>query len=276
MKEPANLIAVGSPGDDRLTEYRSLRENRLSGPMVGAPHGVFIAEGDKVVRLLILQSAYRVRSVLVSGSRAALACELAGLVGPGVPVYVAEPTVMDAVAGFHVHRGVLASGIRRADEPLAEVLAGARGCFVLEGLSNHDNVGGLFRVAAALGGEGFRVILNRKSCDPLYRKSIRVSMGHALRVPFGWVEDVPGALAQIRAMGLTPVALTTDPGAPAIETLGRIDRPAVLLGSEGAGLSAGVFREVDVWARIPMAAGVDSLNVVTAGAVGLNRLLAIG
>lgn len=273
MKSELGPIAITDPSDERVAEYRDLRENRLIGAMEGAPHGVFIAEGEKVVRLLAEGVRYRVRSVLISAKQAGLAAELGGR---GWPVYVAEPAVMDAVAGFEVHRGVLASGLRRAEEPLAEVLAGARGCFVLEGLSNHDNVGGLFRVAAAMGGEGFRVILDRRSCDPLYRKSIRVSMGHVLRVPYGWVDGVPGALAEIQAQGLTPVALTTDPGAPGIETLGRIERPALLLGSEGEGLSAGALSQVHVWVRIPMAPGVDSLNVVTAGAVALNRLLPIG
>lgn len=246
--------------------------------MVDAPLGVFIAEGEKVVRLLILQSRYRVRSLLIAGSRDSLAAELAGLVGSDVPVYVADRAVMDEIVGFPIHRGVLASGIREPEPDLASALAGARACLVLESLANHDNVGGIMRVAAALGGADEAgnptcpVLFDRETCDPLYRKAIRVSMGHALRVPFARVDSVPGSLGELARLGFTTVALTTDPGAPSIHALEPIDRPALLLGAEGPGLSGGAQSLAQVRVRIPMSPGVDSLNVVTAAAVALSRL----
>lgn len=247
--------------------------------MVGAPAGVFIAEGEKVVRLLILQSSYRVRSLLLASSRAELAREYASIVGADVPVYLADREVMDAIVGFPIHRGVLASGIREAERPLESVLRGARACLVLESLANHDNVGGMMRVAAALGGclesgePGCPVVLDRVTCDPLYRKAIRVSMGHALRVPFAAVESVPDALPEIERLGLTTVALTTDDDAVPIEEIGTIDRPALVLGTEGEGLSEAAQSQVKVRVSIPMSPGVDSLNVVTAAAIALNRLV---
>lgn len=279
MKTPVNLIPVASPEDDRLIEYRQLRENRLSGPMPGAPHGVFIAEGDKVVRLLLDRSRYRVRSLLVSERRIELASELALLAGEVVPVYVAPQAAMDSVVGFEIHRGVLASGVREANPAAREILDGARACLALESLANHDNVGGLMRVAAALGGvdEGgvpaCPVLLDRGACDPLYRKAIRVSMGHALRVPFARLDPWHEGLAELTALGFTLVALTTEDGAVPIEEVGVIERPAILLGAEGPGLEERTRSLACVRVRIPMSVGVDSLNVVTAGAIALNRLV---
>lgn len=282
MKTPTNIIPIGediAPEDDRLIEYRQLRENRLARPLEGAPEGVFIAEGDKVVKLLLERSLYQPRSLLLADTRRELATEFAEMVGPGVPVYLASRPVMDEIVGFPIHRGVLASGIRRPMEPVSAVLKGAKACVVLEGLSNHDNVGGLMRVAAALGGVSVTgvpacpLLLDPTSCDPLYRKSIRVSMGHALRVPFTRVPDWPGGLTELTALGFTTIALTTDEDAEPIGDVVGIDRPALLLGAEGSGLSQGAQRSVDVRVRIPMSAGVDSLNVVAAGAIALSKLV---
>lgn len=282
MKTPANLIPVESPDDDRLIEYRQLRENRLAEPMAGAPCGVFIAEGDKVVRTLAERSRYRVRSMLVSARRSALASELCGLVGAEVPVYVAEQGVMDLVVGFEIHRGVLASGVRVANPAMESVLRGARSCLVLESLSNHDNVGGLMRVAAALGGldgEGWPacpVLMDAGTCDPLYRKAIRVSMGHALSVAFARVVPWREGIERLAGLGFTGVALTTDADAIPIEEVGAIERPALMLGAEGPGLGVGTMSQARVRVRIPMSPGVDSLNVVTAAAIALNRLVKPG
>ena len=279
MKNEANVIQIDDPVDDRLIEYRCLRENRLARAMVGAPDGVFIAEGEKVVRLLLSRSRYRVRSLLLSSNRMELAEEYASLVGDGVPVYVADRSVMDEIVGFPIHRGVLASGIREPAGSLDSVLAGARACLVLESLANHDNVGGMMRVAAALGGcdeAGWPVcpvVMDRATCDPLYRKAIRVSMGHALRVPFVGVDSVPGSLGELDRLGLTTVALTTEADAVALDEVGEIERPALLLGTEGDGLSEAAQSQVKVRVRIPMTPGVDSLNVVTAAAIALSRLI---
>jgi len=279
VKNQANVIPVESPDDDRLVEYRQLRENRLARPMVGAPHGVFIAEGEKVVRLLILRSRYRVRSLLIASQRLALAEEFAQIAGEGVPVYVADRDVMDEIVGFPIHRGVLASGIREPERDLGTVLAGARACLVLESLANHDNVGGMMRLAAALGGcdaDGAPVcplVIDRATCEPLYRKAIRVSMGHGLRVPFARVDSVPEAMGELAQFGFTTVALTTDAGGTPIENLGEIERPALVLGAEGEGLTPEAQGLAKVRCWIPMSPGVDSLNVVTAAAIALNRLV---
>ncbi len=279
MKNAAKVIPIVSPDDDRLIEYRCLRENRLLGPMVGAPHGVFIAEGEKVVKLLITQSIYRTRSLLIAEQRASLAEELASLVGPDVPVYVAHRAVMDEIVGFPIHRGVLASGLRGRELGLDETLRDARACLVLESLANHDNVGGILRLAAALGGcasDGkptCPLVIDRASCDPLYRKAIRVSMGHALCVPFAKVDSVAGTVGRIAELGFTPVALTTEADATPIESLGEVVRPALMLGAEGDGLTAAAQSLAQVRCRIPMSPGVDSLNVVTAAAIALSRLV---
>lgn len=281
MKNARNIIPLDapvSPEDDRLIEYRQLRENRLARPLSGAPEGVFIAEGDKVVRLLIQQGRFAVRSLLISQSRRSVAEELAGLLPEDVPVYLADQDLMDEIVGFPIHRGVLASGIRLADPAIDELLAGATSCVVLEGLSNHDNVGGVMRVAAALGGvdgtgvPACPVLLDPTSCDPLYRKSIRVSMGHALRVPFARITDWPAGIGRLSESGFTTIAMTTADDAVDLNDLGSIDKPAVILGAEGPGLSESASLSADVRVRIPMSAGVDSLNVVTAGAIALSRL----
>lgn len=279
MKNEANVIPVDDPVDDRLIEYRCLRENRLARAMVGAPHGVFIAEGEKVVRLLLSRSRYRVRSLLISSNRKELAAEYASIVGPDVPVYLADRAVMDEIVGFPIHRGVLAAGIREPAGSLDSVLTGARACLVLESLANHDNVGGIMRVAAALGGcdasgnPACPVVMDRATCDPLYRKAIRVSMGHALRVPFAAVDSVPGTIGEIERLGFTAVALTTERDAVSLDDFGEVDRPALLLGTEGEGLSETSRSQVKVRVRIPMTPGVDSLNVVTAAAIALSRLV---
>jgi len=272
------LDAPIAPDDDRLIEYRQLRENRLSRPLPGAPDGVFIAEGDKVVRLMIERGRFAVRSLLISQNRRSVAEELAAMLPEPVPVYLAGQELMDEIVGFPIHRGVLASGIRLPAPPIEDLLADATSCVVLEGLSNHDNVGGVMRVAAALGGVGGTgvpscpVLLDPTSCDPLYRKSIRVSMGHALRVPFGRVPGWPAGLSVLSQQGFTTIALTTGGDSISLDDVGEIAKPAVILGAEGPGLSAEASLSADIRVRIPMSPGVDSLNVVTAAAIALSRL----
>jgi tRNA G18 (ribose-2'-O)-methylase SpoU len=281
MNNTTNIIPLTepvSPVDNRLIEYRQLRENRLARPLPGAPVGVFIAEGDKVVRLMIEQGRFAVRSLLISQNRRAAAEELASLLPDSVPVYLAGQELMDEIVGFPIHRGVLASGVRLQDPPMAEILADAAGCVVLEGLSNHDNVGGVMRVAAALGGvdgagvPSCPVLLDPTSCDPLYRKSIRVSMGYALRVPFTRISDWPSGIGRLRDLGFTTIALTTAADSISLDELGEIENPAVILGAEGPGLSESTSLSADVRVRVPMSPGVDSLNVVTAGAIVLSKL----
>ncbi|MBL9031942.1 MAG: RNA methyltransferase [Phycisphaerae bacterium] len=283
------LVPIDSPADPRVADYANLRDRQLAARAgLGDRPGVFLAEGELVVRTLI-DSGRRVRSVLITPTRLESMRDAIDRLPAEVPVYLAGPGVMDGVVGFHIHRGVLAAGDRWPEPTLAEVLARATRVLVLEGLANHDNVGGLFRVAAALGGveataqdggassERSRhraaVVLSPGTCDPLYRKAIRVSMGSALRVPFATATPWPAVLADVRRAGFRLVALTPGAGAVPIERLDPSGpRVAVMLGAEGPGLSAEAMAMADVRVRIPIDPSVDSLNVVTAGAIALHRL----
>ncbi|MEO1717929.1 MAG: RNA methyltransferase [Planctomycetota bacterium] len=266
-----NTIAIDDPDDPRIAAYRSLRENRLPKPTDDAPHGLFIAEGEKVVRRFAEgASRFELASVLLAESRFERDRPwLAGL-PDGTPIYLAGRPVMDAIVGFPIHRGVLAAGLRMPKPPIADLLAEAQTVLVLEGLANHDNVGGIFRVAAALCQKPL-VLLDPTSCDPLYRKAIRVSMGHALAVPFARLPDWPTDLAELAAAGFETVALSLTGDATAMHNWRpRSDRVAWLLGAEGPGLSDAALAAADGVVRIHMEPGVDSLNVVTAAAIALH------
>ena len=229
------------------------------------------AEGVLVVREL-LRSAYPVRSLLVSPTKLAeLHADLEHL-DPATPVYVAPAGVTSAIAGFPFHRGALASASRLPLPAAADLLAGARLVVVLEGINDHENLGALFRNAAAFGVDA--VLCCPRCADPLYRRSVRVSMGHVLHLPFARLEPWPAALAAITAAGLRLVALTpAATGAVPVDRLTPAEgRVALLLGAEGPGLSAAALAAADLKVRIPMARGVDSLNVATAAAVALHRL----
>jgi tRNA G18 (ribose-2'-O)-methylase SpoU len=260
----ARLIEIADPDDPRLDDFRDLsaadrRPDRPGG------RGLVIAEGVVVVQRL-LASPYPVRALLGVARRIdTLAPELAGI---DVPAYVTSAEVMAAAVGFHLNRGVLAAADRVA-RPDPEALAGAAGLVaVLEGVADHENLGSIFRNAAALGVAG--VLLGPGCADPLYRRSVRVSMGHVLRVPFAAVE-LPAGLALLRRHGRRVLALT--PRADAVP-LGAVPpgRAAVLLGSEGHGLTDQTLAAADDLVRIPMAGGVDSLNVATAAAVAFFAL----
>jgi tRNA G18 (ribose-2'-O)-methylase SpoU len=224
-----------------------------------------------VVRHL-LRSPYRVRSVLLTdrGLRA-LEPELATA---GTPVYRVTQTVMDAICGFHFHRGALAAADRPPLPSFSEVADDASSLVLVEGVNDNENLGSIFRNAAAFGVDG--VVLDASAADPLYRRTIRVSMGHVLRVPFTRVTDWPAALAALRAMGFELLALTPAPDAQDVRTVERRGRQALLLGSEGAGLSSRALAAADRRVRVTMAPGVDSLNVATAAAIVLHQLAATG
>jgi len=278
-----HLIPIESIADPRVAEYAGLRDAQLrvleAGPG-GAP-GVFLAEGELVVRQLIA-SRMAVRSVLLTPQRLTTMCEALGGLEPGVPVYVAEQGVMNGVVGFNIHRGVLAAGTRPPEPPMEAVLAASASLVLLEDLANHDNVGGIFRAAAALAGiaclethgppQGCSVLLSPGSCDPLYRKAIRVSIGTALHVPFARLEPWGEGLERVKRAGFTLVALTPEPGAVTIDEVRPVGRPALLLGAEGPGLSAEGLAAADLKVRIPMDRRVDSLNVVVAAGIALQRL----
>lgn len=251
------------------------------------PLDLFMAEGAGVVGQL-LNSPHRVVSALVSEARVETHRELLERVAAVAPVFVAPRGAVDALAGFDVHRGVMAVGQRADPGAWDEVAARSGLAVVLENLANHDNVGGIFRSTRALAGAraGFErpacVLLTRRCCDPLYRKALRVSMGNALHVPYAEVGDWPGALARLRGLGFVPVAL--DPAADAVdvsEVAGRFgagseERPAIILGTEGPGLQRETVEAVracgGVVARIDIEAGADSLNVGVAGAIALREL----
>lgn len=261
-------IAVDEPGDLRLADYVGLTDAELRRRVEhGGGGGLFIAEGERVIREL-LRSPYPVRSVLVTPARHA---RLRGeLVLVDAPVYVAAPAVMHAVTGFAIHRGAVASAGRLPLPDASVIVAGARRIAVLEGLNDHENLGALFRNAAALGVEA--VLLDPSCADPLYRRSVRVSMGHVLRVPFTRLSSWPGGLIDLSAMGFEVVALTPRPGAEPVSVLDGTRRPlALVIGAEGPGLSAAALAASPRWVRVPMSPDVDSLNVATAAAIAFHR-----
>ncbi len=254
-------IAIDSAGDPRVADYLRVREADQV-----KRRGVFIAEGAEVVRTLVRYGRFNTRSILLADKRVAAMQDVLQELGDEIPIYVAPQPIMDQVAGFPIHRGCLAAGERGPEETVAALLdrlPAARTAVVLEGIANHDNVGGVFRNALALGAE--LVLLDPTCADPLYRKAIRVSMGAVLRVPFAR----GGSLApELSARGFGCFALTPGDARP----IGAVDWPAraaLFLGAEGAGLSAATLAACDQRVRIPMAPGVDSLNVAAASAIAL-------
>jgi tRNA G18 (ribose-2'-O)-methylase SpoU len=187
----------------------------------------------------------------------------------GIPVYVASAAVFDRIAGFSVHRGVLALAGRRPPGDAMPLLAGVSTAVILEGINDHENLGAIFRNAAALGAGA--VLLDPSCCDPLYRRAVRVSVGHVLRVPFARLQPWPGGLVEVSRQGFTVVALDPAAAQP-IEGIRCPGRVALLAGSEGQGLSAEARAAADHRVRIRMTPGVDSLNVATALAIALHRL----
>ena len=258
----ADLIEVSDPDDARLSDYRDLRDVELRKHLE-AEHGLFLAEGEKVVRRA-LEAGFPARSFLMAPRW------LAGLADvldrSDAPCYVVSEQLAEAVTGFHVHRGALAS-LERAPLPsVADALEGARTVVVLENVVDHTNVGAIFRSAAALGVDA--VVLSPRCADPLYRRSIKVAMGAVFTVPYARMEDWYDGPAELSRAGFTTVALTPAADAVEIEEAVRgLDKVALLLGSEGPGLSRRWMESADRRAVIPMAAGIDSLNVAAATAV---------
>jgi tRNA G18 (ribose-2'-O)-methylase SpoU len=260
-------VPVDDPADPRLADYVGLTDAALRRRLEHG-RGVFIAEGELVIRQLVA-SPYPVRSVLLTDACHARLRD--ALVDVRAPVYVAPQAVLAAVAGFNIHRGAVAAAARLPATPVGELLCDARVVAVLEGLNDHENIGAVFRNAAALGVDA--VLLSPNCADPLYRRSVRVSMGHVLRVPFTTVAPWPGGLAALAAAGFELVALTPMEGAEPVAALdGAGRRVALLLGAEGGGLSPGVLAAAHRRVRVPMRAGVDSLNVATAAAIAFHRV----
>lgn len=257
---------ISDPDDPRIADYRALTDVELRTRWE-PPNGLFIAEGELVIQRA-LRGGYRLRSVLVDAKRVG---QLTGLPDDAI-VYAGTPAVLEQITGFHVHRGVLASFHRRGLPELPDLLAGAKRLAVLEGLNTHTNLGALFRSAAALGFDA--VVLSPDCADPLYRRAVRVSMGEVFAIPYVKSADWPSTLESIRAAGFTLLAMT--PGRDSVPLASLSDaqreRPALLLGAEGPGLTRRALAASDVRVAIPMHAGVDSLNVATAAAIAFYEL----
>lgn len=260
MTAPVDILDAA---DERVADYRALKDSHLR-KRYEHELGVFIAEGPNVVREL-LASRYRTKSLLLSHERAAdLGVDLDSL---DAEVFVADRGLIREIVRFDLHQGAIACGYRTAPRRLPDVLPGARRLLVLEEMNDHENMGVLFRSARAFGVDG--VVLGPRSADPLYRRCVRVSMGHVLHVPFVEVGDLEAVLEEFRKQGIATVALTPDTDAVPIGTLDR-DRPlALMLGAEGPGLSGVALAAADVRARIPMAGPIDSLNVSVAGSIAM-------
>lgn len=256
--------------DPRLGDYRDLREKDLA-----RERGAFIVEGFELVRHLIdAGPEWPCRSVLVARNRWARLQDDLRKLPESVPVFVADPDVMSDVVGFPIHRGVLASGQRRMEPSPSQLLArlpgGASVVLVLVGLSNHDNVGACFRNAAGLGADA--VLMDATTADPLYRKALRVSMGHVLRLPYVRSGSPQAILSQLHEAGYATWALTPAPDAVdlrAVTPLGSNERVAIVVGPEGAGLDPDLQDMATRRICMPMARSTDSLNVATAAAVAL-------
>jgi tRNA G18 (ribose-2'-O)-methylase SpoU len=261
------MIQVGDPADPRLADFRDLTRADRRPDRPGGK-GLVIAEGVVVVRRL-LASPYPLRAVLGIARRIEELVE--ELAVESAPVYSTTAEVMAQVVGFHLNRGVLAVADRVSAASPERVVAHARRLAVLEGVGDHENLGALFRNAAAFGVDG--VLLGPGCSDPLYRRSVRVSMGHVLAVPFAPMpEPWPAGLKWLRDQGFRVLALTPNGPAALRDELAATDRVAVLLGSEGPGLTQEALDAADAAVRIPMVPGVDSLNVATAGAVAFYEL----
>jgi tRNA G18 (ribose-2'-O)-methylase SpoU len=289
-------VPIGDARDPRLADYVGLTDVRLRRSLE-AEHGLFVAEGEKVIGRAVA-AGYRVRSMLAAPERADTVADLAR--DSGAPLYVVPLAVAEQLTGYQVHRGALAALHRKPLPRAADVIAGrargagsgeragdasaeparpsaraARRLLVLEDLVDHSNVGAIFRCAAALGVDA--VILSPRCADPLYRRAIKVSMGAVFAVPYARLADWRGGLAQLREAGFQLLALTPDQSAVPMGRVRMAERVALLLGTEGDGLSSRWLSEADEAVCIPMAtealaAGVDSLNVVAAAAIACHCL----
>ncbi|MGW4627336.1 TrmH family RNA methyltransferase, partial [Streptomyces rubiginosohelvolus] len=259
----AELITVDDPDDPRLSDYIGLTDVELRRRREPA-EGLFIAEGEKVIRRA-RQTGYEMRSMLLSAKWVDVMRDVIDEVP--APVYAVAPELAERVTGYHVHRGALASMQRKPLPAADELLATAGRVVVMESVNDHTNIGAIFRSAAALGMDA--VLLSPDCADPLYRRSVKVSMGAVFSVPYARLEAWPKSLETVREAGFRLLALTPDAKATSIDEAAphRLERVALMLGAEGDGLSTRALMAADEWVRIPMAHGVDSLNVGAAAAV---------
>jgi tRNA G18 (ribose-2'-O)-methylase SpoU len=268
-----NVVDVDDPTDSRLDDFRDLNSIDRR-PDLPSGKGLVLAEGVLVVQRM-LASRFVPRAFL--GTERRLGELSVDLQKTDAPFYRASAEVMAEVVGFHLNRGVLAAAPRPQELSISQVLQGARTIAVLEGVNDHENLGSVFRNAAGLGVDA--IVFGLGCADPLYRRAVRVSMGHALLVPYAWSESWPRELEALRDNGFRVLAMTPNPAArtlaAAMETLVR-DKVAILVGAEGPGLNERTMRASDVRVRIPMARGTDSLNVATAAALAFYERARLG
>jgi tRNA G18 (ribose-2'-O)-methylase SpoU len=259
-------ISILDPEDPRIEPYRAVRERDLVGR-----HHRFIAEGEVVLRVLLKQSRFEIESLLLAENRLESLAEALASLAPDVPVYAANRTVMDAIVGFPIHRGILAVARKFSLPPVDEFLSTMPDDALvvgLVGLANHDNVGGIFRNAAAFGVKG--MLLDQESCDPLYRKAIRVSVGGALVVPFTRTASAETMVEALRSASFEVVALSPS-GREVLSQVKPAGRTALLLGAEGPGLPSKLLAKTRT-ISIPMSGGFDSLNVATTSGIALHHM----
>jgi tRNA G18 (ribose-2'-O)-methylase SpoU len=261
-------VAIENKDDPRIAAYTAIRERDLTG----GTDGRFIVEGKVTLGILLARSRFEIQSLFLCETRLDPLANLLVSVPNHVPIYTAPQALMDEIAGFPIHRGVLACA--KKGEPLGMgSIIGPKRLVVLNETSNHDNVGAAFRNAAAFGAGG--VILDARSCDPLYRKAIRVSSGSSLWLPY--VHGGTGAehIAALKAAGYAVWAMTPRTGATPLQEMVVPEKLAIMLGAEGTGLPEALIAQSDA-VRIPMATGFDSVNVATAGAIALSHVFSAG
>ncbi|WP_104174218.1 RNA methyltransferase [Arthrobacter sp. Y81] len=263
------LHYLESSDDPRVSDYTRLTDVHLRKVREPA-EGMYIAESSRVLRRA-LAAGHRPRSFFLAEKWLE---DLADVFSdfPDVPVYIGSAALLEDITGFHLHRGAMAAMHRPAPVPLPELLAGARRVAVLEDIVDHTNVGAIFRSAAALGVDA--VLVSPRCGDPLYRRSVRVSMGTVFQVPWARLESWPADLEVLRGQGFTVAAMELTGDAVDLDELAarNPDKLALVLGTEGAGMSAETLAAVDLAVKIPMRAGVDSLNVAAASAVAFWEL----
>ncbi|MEO0449036.1 MAG: RNA methyltransferase [Pseudomonadota bacterium] len=262
------IIEIAERGDPRIAPYVSVRERDLTG----GTDGMFIVEGKVPLSILLTRSRFKLHSLFLCETRLEPLADLLSQVPGEVPIYTASQRLMDDIAGFPIHRGVLACAIKGGGMNLSAFETANR-LLILNQISNHDNVGAAFRNAAAFGADG--IVLDAGCCDPLYRKAIRVSSGTSLWLPYHHGGTGADHIAALQAAGFEIWAMTPRADAAALTSLDPPEKLAILLGAEGPGLPAGLIQACQP-VRIPMVTGFDSVNVATAGAIALSHVFRDG
>ncbi len=274
--------------DPRLALYANLKDSRLRALEAAGGLGRFIAEGPLVVHEALIRAQdntldaltsrppIRISSILIDQEAITTHADLLALAADDVPVYAAPAALLQSILGFDFHRGILACGFRPPDHDWVSLARDASTLIIMEDLANHDNVGSIFRTVAALAGPNAAVLVTPRSCDPLYRKSLRVSIGLCLRIPFARIDPWPESIPQLHALGYRICALTPSPQAVSLQEFARSStgRIAIIVGAEGPGLCAQTLVSQHVkHVRIDMAPDVDSLNVGVAVGIALSHLI---